>query len=167
MTKTVEQLYERVRYIYQQCSLLVKESLGSVPPTAGNVAIFCQSDEEFEEYSKVAELLVHPSDNPNQKYFQLVEPIVIEATGELPGTTLSWLYIRKPSPDSPKSGDVDYTLSQADYDKFKAEVSAGKIKDASIYVRPGWDMVEFRNSAYDGLPYAGVQEMQEKVRVRF
>ena len=167
MTVIKEQLYEKVRYIYRQCSLLVRESLGAVPPTAGNVAIFCQSEDEYVAFSEIAAQLVKPSDNPNQKYFQLIEPIVIDDTEELPGTTLSWLYIRKPSPDSPESGDVDYTMSETDYVQLKEQVNEGKIKNASIYVRPGWDMVEFRNSAYDGLPYAGTLEMQEKVRVRF
>lgn len=164
---TVEQLYERVRYVYQQCSLLIKESLGTVPPTAGNVAIFCQSGEQFEEFSQIANQLVQPSNNPMQKYFQLIQPITIEATDEIPGTTLSWLYIRKPAEGSPESGDVDYMLSQADYDNLKKQVSDGKVKNASTYVRPGWDMIEFRNSKYDGLPYAGVLQMQERVRVRF
>lgn len=164
---TKEQLYEKVRYIYQQCSLLVKESLGMVPLTAGNIAIFCQSDDEYAAYSEIAEQLVRPSDNPDQKYFQLIEPVVIEDTDELPGTTLTWLYIRKPSEDSPESGDVDYTMSEADYKQLKAQVDAGNVKNASIYVRPGWDMVEFRNSQYDGLPYVAILPMQEKVRVRF
>lgn len=164
---TKEQLYEKVRYIYQQCSNLVKASLGVVPPTAGNVAIFCQSDEEFAAFSKIANQIVQPSDNPNQKYFQLVEPIVIEDTDELPGTTLTWLYIRRPAADSPESGDVDYTMDEADYEHLKVRVGAGKVKNASIYVRPGWDMIEFRNNKYDGLPYVATLQMQEKVRVRF
>jgi hypothetical protein len=58
-------------------------------------------------------------------------------------------------------------MSQADYDQLKARVGAGKISDASIYVRPGWDMIEFRSSKYDGLPYVATLPMQEKVRVRF
>ncbi len=164
---TKEQLYEKVRYIYQQCSLLVKDSLGVVPPTAGNIAVFCQSDEDYSVCSAVAERLVKPSNNPDQKYFQLIEPIVIGDTDEFPGTTLEWLYIRKPSEDSPESGDVDYTMSEEDYERLKAQVNAGEIKNASIYARPGWDMVEFRNSQYDGLPYAATLPMQEKVRVRF
>lgn len=164
---TKEQLIEKVHYIYQQCSLLVKDSLGMVPPTAGNVAIFCQSDDEYVAYSEIAEQLVKPSDNPDQKYFHLIEPIMIEDTDEFPGAILTWLYIRKPSEDSPESGDVDYTMSEDDYERLKAQVNAGEIKNASIYARPGWDMVELKNSQYDGLPYVATLPMQEKVRVRF
>ena len=164
---TREQLYERIRHIYQQCSLLVKESLGTVPPTAGNVAIFCQSAEDYAAYSKIAEQLVKPSGNPAQKYFELFEPIVIDDTDDLPGTTLTWLYIRKPSPDSPESGDVDYTMDEAAYNQLKARVERGEVKDASIYIRPGWDMVEFRSSRFDGLPYVATLPMQEKVRIQF
>jgi len=86
---TKEQLYVRVRYIYKQCSLLVKESLGTVPPTAGNIAIFCQSDEEYAVFSEIAQQLVKPSNNPDQKYFQLIEPIAIGEADGLPGTSLT------------------------------------------------------------------------------
>jgi len=58
-------------------------------------------------------------------------------------------------------------MSDTDYRQLKAQVDAGKVKNASIYVRPRWDMVEFRNNAYDGLPYVATLPMQEKVRVRF
>lgn len=164
---TKEQLYEKAHYIYQQCSLLVKESLWTVPPTAGNIAIFCQSDEEYAAFSHLASQLVRPSDNPDQKYFQLIEPIIIDGTDELPGATLSWLYIRKPSEDSPEAGDVDYTMSEMDYEALKKRVERGGVKNASIYVRPGWDMIEFRSPSHDGLPYVATLPMQEKVRVRF
>jgi len=162
-----EQLYQRVGDIYYQCSLIIRESLGTVPSTAGNVAIFCQTEDEYTKLTHIANQLVRPSDNPAQKYFQLVEPITIDATGEAPATTLSWLYIRKPAEDSPESGDVDYVLTQADYDKLKDQVKNGSIKGASIYERPGWDMVEFRSQDYNGLPYVSVEAMVEKVRVRF
>lgn len=52
-------------------------------------------------------------------------------------------------------------MSNADYEKLKIRVERGEVKNASIYVRPGWEMVELRNSQYDGLSYVATLPMQE------
>lgn len=164
---TSNQFYDKITYIYYQCSGLIKESVDFVPKTAGNVAIFCQNEVEYDEFQKIAKNLVLPSDNPAQKYFQLRDPIIIPSNGTAPQTALSWLYIRKPAKDTPESGDVDFILNQSDYDTLKVKVQNGDVKNSSIYDRENWDMIEFKNKKYDGLPYITTLPMAEKVRVKF
>jgi hypothetical protein len=164
---TTEQLYDRVAYIYYECSQLISDSTGFVPETAGNVAIFCQNENEYIEFQKLADQLIQPSNNPAQKYFQLRNPLTIQSNGTAPSTILSWLYIRKPAKDTVESGDVDYVLNQSAYEKLKAQVAAGSIENGSIYDRVGWDMIEFKNEGYDGLPYVCTSAMAEKIRVKF
>lgn len=164
---TTEQLYDKVAYIYYECSQLISDGIGFVPETAGNVAIFCQSEADYVEFQKLADRLVLPSDDPTQKYFQLRNPLTVQSNGTAPSTILSWLYIRKPAKDTTESGDVDYVLNQSAYEKLKTQVQSSAIKNGSIYDRVGWDMIEFKNEGYDGLPYICTLAMAEKVRVRF
>jgi hypothetical protein len=160
-------LIDQVTHIYYECAQLTYDSIGYIPETAGNVAIFCQTDEEYNSFQELVIHLVKPSDNPAQKYFQLINPISIEGRGEIPPTILSWLYIRKPSKDTPEAGDIDFVLEQEKYDKLKEQTDNGDIHNGSIYKRAGWDMVELKNPNYDCIPYITILTMAEKVRLRF
>ena len=161
-------LLSRIQRIHDGCSKLCQDFLGSILPVAGNIGIFCQSDQEFEDYTKIRKELAYPSDNPNQKYFELKHPIRIGVPTENISETYTHLYIRKPNPSSPEEGDVDFLMSPEEYSSFKQKVLAGESdKGASIYSRPGWDMVELRNPAINALAYVCTREMAEKVRVRF
>lgn len=138
-----------------------------MPTTAGNVAIFCQTNDEWLDYNQLAQPVMQLSKNPAQKYFQLRQPIEIPANDGIPATRLTWLYIRRPALDSPEAGDIDYVLPQAQYDQLKERVTNGKLNNATAYIKPGWDMIEIRNLKYDGLAYVTVQDMAEKVRIQF
>ncbi len=164
---TKDQLINKVKYIYNQCSNLINESIGFIPEAASNVAIFCQSEDEYRELQQLADTLVIPSNNPRQKYFQLRDSIAIQDEGVAPSAVFSWLYIRKPAQDTPESGDIDYVLNQSDYDTLKREVLNHTIRNGSVYDRIGWDMIEFRNEQYDGIPYICTLAMAEKVRLKF
>jgi len=160
-------LIDQVTHIYYACAQLIYDSIDYIPETAGNVAIFCQTDEEYDGFQKLANHLVRPSDNPAQKYFQLIEPISIKGKGEIPPTVLSWLYIRKPSKDTPEAGDIDFVLTQEEYNELKEQTGNGNIQNCSIYARASWDMLEFRHPNYDCIPYITILPMAEKVRLRF
>lgn len=161
------QLVDQVTHIYYECAQLIHTSIGYVPETAGNVAIFCQTDEEYDTFQELTIHLTKTSDNPAQKYFQLIEPISIKGKSEIPPTVMSWLYIRKPSKDTPEVGDIDFVLELEEYNKLKEQTGNGNIQNGSIYKRADWDMLEFKNTKYDSIPYITTLPMAEKARLRF
>lgn len=162
------ELNELIREIHIGCFKLCHEAIGRYLPIAGNIGIFCQSEEDLENYTKAKEELTYPSENPDQKYFTLKTPIFIPETDGIPSATYTYLYIRKPNIDSPELGDVDFVLPKNEYEELKAKVINGEnIEGASIYDRPGWDTIEIRNPDIRALAYISTQEMAEKVRVRF
>ncbi len=157
-----------IQKIHIGCSKLCHQALGVYLPVAGNIGIFCQSEAEFEAFTKIREELTYSSSNPDQKYFELKNPITVDQVDTIPPATYTHLYIRRPNLDSPEAGDVDFVLSLDDYQQLKNRILNGEIiSGASIYERPGWDTIEIRNSEIDALAYVSTQEMAEKVRVRF
>lgn len=164
------QLFAAVEQIHLSCHKLCKQVLGRYLPIAGNIAIFCHYDEEFKLLTKIREELTEPSDNPNQKYYQLRKPIVILAKDDVPEATYTHLYIRKPdpAPEGRYTGDIDFVLDDAQYTKFKQSLIDGAvIKGVHIYDRPGWDMIELSDPNISTIAYISRKTMTEKVRVRF
>lgn len=162
-----EKIRNLIKLIHVGCFQLCKQAYGSYLPIAGNVAIFCQSDEEFSNLNQLKKLITIPSDNPNQKYFPLREPLVLPAIEDLPQATYSYLYIRKPASDSPELGDIDFVLNPNEYTRFKKLVLEGKVKGAEVYNKPGWDNIEVRDPTVNALTYIGTQAMAEKARIKF
>jgi hypothetical protein len=158
-----------IQNIHVNCFTLCKYTIGTYLPIAGNIGIFCQSEDEFETFTKIQKEICEASDNSNQKYFILKNPITIEQTRDIPTTTYTHLYIRKPSPNSPERGDVDFVLGKTEYENLKQEVlnNPNNVPGASIYNRPGWDTIEIRDANISALAYVTTTEMAEKVRVRF
>jgi len=167
MTPETEQtrLIDRLKEVNAACQEIIKEALHHPLPVAGNIAVFCQSETEYEVFKQVAESIANPSDNPAQKYLELKKPLVFSYKDT--DSTYNFLYVRAPAADSPEAGDVDFVLNQAEYTELKRRVSQAGVAGASVYERPGWDMVEIRNPRINALPYVCTQEMAEKVRVRF
>jgi len=166
--KTKDQIFELVKNIHVDCFKLCKDAIGKYLPVAGNVGIFCQTEDDFLEFTNIRKEITEPSSNPVQKYYRLNEPFVIPAVDDIPQTIYTHLYIRKPSNDSPEAGDVDFVLSSKEYLSLKQKIMEGvEIKGAGIYNRPGWDNIEIRNSKINALTYIGTQEMAEKVRIKF
>jgi hypothetical protein len=107
------------------------------------------------------------SDNVNQKYFRLHEPIVIPSKGDVPETTYTYLYIRKPDPYRHHVGDVDFYLAADEYKKVKTELLNGKvIKGARIFPRTDLDMIELYDPDSDACGYVSTEMMTETVRVK-
>lgn len=162
-----EELIEAVAYTHFACYKLCMQSFGAVLPNAGNMGVFCHYDDEYEQLVAIRKELTEPSDDPNQKYFQLYEPIVIPAKDGVPETTYTHLYIRKPDPYRHHVGDVDFYLAQEEYDELKQSLLNGKvIKGARVFPRNDLDMVELHNPDVDALGYISTDTMTKKVRIK-
>jgi len=162
-----EQLIEAIKYTHFACHKLCQQSFRKYMPIAGNIGIFCHYDEEYEKLVKMRKGLTKSSDNPDQKYFALYEPITIPANGNVSEATYTHLYIRKPDIYRPQVGDIDFYLEQQDYDQIKQTLLGGqKIKGARIFPRQDLDMIELYDPDIDALGYISTHTMAEKVRIK-
>lgn len=158
---------EAIEYVHFACFELCKQAMGEYLPVAGNVGIFCHYDDEYAFLTTLREELTDPSDNPDQKYFRLHDPIVIPAESEVPEATYTFLYIRKPDPYRAQVGDVDFILDENEYQELKQSLLGGKVmKGARVFDRPDLAMIELYDPDVDALGYISTQKMTEKVRMR-
>ena len=149
-----EGLFEAIKWVHFECYKLCQQTLGKYLQNSGNIGIFCHYEEEFITLRKIREKLTEPFDNPNQKYFQLHNPIVIPAHGDIPETTYTHLYIRKPDPYRHQVGDIDFYLEPTKYKELKQSILSGvKMKGARVFPRPDLDMVELHDPDVDVLAY--------------
>jgi len=160
-------LLDAIRHIHVECFKLCKASFGEYLPVAGNVGFFCHCDEEYKVLTELRKELTEASNNINQKYFRLHDPIVIPEEGDMPETTYTHLYIRQPDIYRAQVGDVDFVMEAERYQKAKDELREGKvISGARIFPRADLDMIELYNSDVDALGYISVNEETEKVRAK-
>lgn len=166
--KNKEELFEAIKHIHFEAHKLCEQSFGYyLPNNAGNLGVFCHYDDEYETLIKIRKELTEPSDDPNQKYFTLLKPIVIPAQDDIPETTYTHLYIRKPDPYRHHVGDVDFYLEPGAYKKLKVELLAGKkMKGARVFDRPDLDMIELYDPDVDVLAYVSTEKMSEAVRIK-
>lgn len=161
------QLREAIRQIHFGCFKLCKQSFEKYLPVAGNMGVFCHYESEHEFLVSVRKELTEPSDNADQKYFKLHNPIVIAAEGDVPETTYTHLYIRRPDPYRAQIGDIDFMLGEEEYRALKSSLLSGtKIKGARVFERADLDMIELYDPDVDALAYISPQEMTEKVRIK-
>ncbi len=162
-----DELLEAIKYIHFACYKLCKQTFGEYLPNAGNMGVFCHYDDEYQKLVAIRNQIVEPSDDPNQKYFELLEPIVIPAHNDIPETTYTHLYIRKPDIYRAQVGDIDFFLDQQEYDKLKQSLIDGKeIKGARVFPRKDLDMIELYDPDVDALGYVSTNIMSEKVRIK-
>jgi hypothetical protein len=165
--KNTSELFEAIEFTHFACYKLCRQSFGKYLPNAGNIGIFCHYDEEYEYLIGVKKELTESSDNIDQKYFRLHEPIVIPTHEGVPETTYTYLYIRRPDPYRHHVGDVDFYIENSEYVKLKAEMLNGKnVKGARIFDRPDLDMIELYDPNVDALGYVSTSKMTETVRVK-
>jgi hypothetical protein len=165
--KNKEQLFEAISYIHFACHQLCKQSIGNNLPNAGNVGVFCHYENEFQQLLEIRKELTKPSEDPNQKYFELYEPIVISASDGFPETTYTHLYIRRPDIYRSQVGDIDFYIEQEQYDNLKQSLIDGEqIKGARIFPRNDLDMIELYDPDVDALGYVSTHVMSEKVRIK-
>lgn len=160
-----EQLLEAIMHVHFACFALCKRAMGEYLPVAGNVGIFCHYNDEYVFLTKLREEMTEGSDNINQKYFRLHEPITILAEGSVPEATYTFLYIRKPDPYRAQVGDVDFILDENEYQELKQSLEGGNVMEgARVFDRPDLAMIELCDPDADALGYISTQKMTEKVR---
>lgn len=165
--KDEDQLLEAIKYIHFACYKLCKQSLNEYLPNAGNIGVFCHYDEEYERLIAARKQLTEPSDDPDQKYFKLHDPVVIAAQDGIPEATYTHLYIRRPDPYRHHVGDVDFYVEHPQYDQLKRSLLNGEhIKGARIFPRNDLDMIELYDPNVDALAYISTNIMTEKVRAK-
>ncbi|USN53102.1 MAG: hypothetical protein H6760_02895 [Candidatus Nomurabacteria bacterium] len=158
-----EQLIQAITYTHLKCFELCKKNFGRYLPVAGNLGIFCHDDDEYSYLTKVRQELTKESDNWNQKYYRLHEPIVIPAQGDIPETTYTYLYIRKPDQHT-EVGDVDFVLDKEEFEELKKALSRGeKMPGVEIMNRPDLDLVKLLDPDFDVLSFIGGKDMDENV----
>lgn len=88
-----EQLFEAIEHIHFACYELCHQSFCKSLPNDGNIGVFCHYGDEYKNFVEIRRQLTEPSDNLNQKYFKLREPVTISARGDVPETTYTHVYI--------------------------------------------------------------------------
>lgn len=142
-------------------------SFGRYLDNSGNLGIFCHYDDEYESLVELRKTLTEPSDNPNQKYFKLHEPIVFEAADTSPEGIYTHLYIRNPDPYRHHVGDLDFYLAPDEYVALKAEFESWNLLPwARLFPRTDLDMIELYNPDSDVLAYVSTNMMSERARIK-
>lgn len=161
------QLLEAIQYTHFACYELCQQSFGRILPNAGNIGIFCHYEDEYNKLIEIRNGIVEPSHDPNQKYFKLLEPIIIPDQDGIPGTTYTHLYIRKPDIYRAQVGDVDFYLEQAEYDTLKQSLIDGvQVPGVRVFRRNDLDMIELYNPDVDTLGYVSTSIMSQKVHIK-
>lgn len=165
--KSEEELLKAIKHIHFECYKLCKQSFGKYFLNAGNVGVFCHYDDEYEHLTNLRKKLTKASDVVYQKYYRFHKPVTISAKGDVPETTYTYLYIRKPDPYRHHVGDLDFYLEPEKYEELKQSMLKGrKIKGARVFDRPDLDMIELYNPDVDVLAYVSTEKMAEAVRVK-
>jgi hypothetical protein len=162
--KNKEQLFEAIKYTHIKCFELCKKVYGKYLPVAGNLGIFCHDNGEYEFLTKLREELTDKTDNWNQKYYRLYEPIKIPSNDDIPETTYTYLYIRKPDQHT-EVGDVDFVLNSKEYSELRNNLANGvKIKGMEILDRPELDLIKLFDSDFDVSSFIGQKDIIEDIR---
>ena len=163
--KDKSELFKAIEYIHFECHRLCKQNLGYLLPVAGNIGVFCHYGDEFEQLIKIRKELTDLSDNWNEKYFRLYKSIVIPAKDDIPETTYTYLYIRKPDPNNSHVGDVDFYLEPDKYKELKESLLSGKIiKGVKIFERSDLDLVRLHDPNSDVSAFVGKKTMLQNVK---
>ncbi|MEP7103079.1 MAG: hypothetical protein ABI721_00010 [Candidatus Dojkabacteria bacterium] len=162
-----QDLMKAIEFIHFECYKLCKQSFDEYLPNSGNVGFFCHYDDEYRILTDLRKELTESSGNVDQKYFRLHKPIIISSKDDVPETTYTFLYIRKPDPYRHHVGDIDFYLEQHEYKKLKKEMLNGKVlKGARVFERPDLDMIELYDPDIDALGYVSTEKMTKEVHVK-
>lgn len=161
------QLIEAIKHIHYKSYKLCENAFGKSLPNAGNLAVFCHYDDEYEKLLAIRNKLTKYCSNPKQKYYEFIEPIVIDSIGNIPITKYTHIYIRKPDPYRHHVGDIDFYIPVDNYTDIKEYLQSGNtIKGARIFPRDDLDMIELYNPDIDVLAYLSANNMTEKVHIK-
>jgi hypothetical protein len=161
-----EKLFEAIKYTHFKCFELCKNIFGRYLPVAGNIGIFCHFENEYQFLTELRKQLTIESDNWNQKYYRLHEPITIPSQEDVPETIYTYLYIRKPDQHM-EVGDVDFVLDDREYDELKKSLLEGKkIKGMEIFDRPELDLIRLSDPDADTISFIGTKNIAENVKAK-
>lgn len=164
--KSKKELLRAIEYTHFACFELCKRYFGRYLPASGNLGIFCHFRDEFLFLTKLREELTEKNANWNQKYFRLYKPIIIPAKRDIPETTYTYLYIRRPDVEKPQVGDVDLVLEKDKFTEFKKLVIEKKvINGVELFYRPDLNMIGMAASDIDALPFITEKYMYENVKI--
>ncbi len=150
------ELRERIVHIHTSCFTLCKLILGHHLPVAGNIGIFSHDEDEYKRLLDIQHTLTDKTKSVYGKYFLLHSPIVIPTKDDMPETTYTYLYIRKPDINKPQAGDVDFYMEPEKYTTLKASLLAGNsIMGMRVLNRPDLDLIELYDDKIDTLTYIG------------
>lgn len=162
--KSEIELRQALEYLHAACFALAKKACGRYLPIAGNIGVFCHYDDEFSFLTDLRERLTDSADNWNQKYYRLLKPLAIPAQGDLPAATYTYLYIRRPDPQAPEVGDIDFVATPAEHRKLKELAEAGEKADGvGLLYRPDLDMIRLSQPGIDALPYITTKTILESM----
>ena len=165
MDKLIDLVEKMHKEAYELCMSVFNKYFSN----AGNIGVFCQSDEEYKKLLELSKQITKPSGNIKQKYYELNEPIVISEKSDTPSATYTHLYIRKPdsSPYGKHRGDIDFYVDDEKYNLLLKKVGEGKYPKATIYEQEGvGEMIELESSEIETLSYLSTKAMTEIVRVK-
>lgn len=158
---------QKLEKIYAESKKLLISTFERNYTSSGNIAIFSQSEKEYKDYKHIVNQLIIPSENSNQKYFELQSPITL-AYDEY-NDVITHIYIRKydPSDYGKYSGDMDFVCSNDEYMKLKTDVLSRKIPNCTMYERTGWDTIQITHKESPVVAYLSTMEMAIKARMKF
>ena len=160
--KDKSELFKAMEYIHIECHRFLKQNLGYLLPVAGNIGVFCHYEDEFSRLIEIRKELTDVNNNWNQKYFKLHKPIVFPAKNDIPQTTYTYLYIRKPELSNAKVGDVDFYLESEKYKELKQSLLSGKItKGLKLFERPDLDLIRLYDPNFDVSSFIGSYVLEE------
>ncbi len=163
-----DQLLDSIRVVHEDCCSLCLAIFGKLYDNAGNIGIFCQNDEAFRILNELRGEITLPSDNPDQKYYTLMVPLEMTGSRYAPETVYRYLYIRTPDPSAygKYRGDVDFYTTEDEYECIKKAVAEGEFPGASLYDRPGWDMIQLTDPSIGSVAYLSTKRMTAMVHVK-
>ena len=152
------QMLAAITYIHGACHTLCKQFMGHYLPVAGNIGIFCHSDNEYDFLTTLREKITDTTDAVYGKYFRLYEPIVIPTSDIAPAATYTYLYIRKPDANKPQVGDIDFFVTPGAFTALKQALRDNR--NTITLDRPDLDLIEVYDPAIDALSYIGDKKWQ-------
>ena len=158
-------LLDAIKHIHVSAHQLSENTFGKYLEKSGNVGVFTHYEDEYEYLTKLRKELTDESVSFNGKYFKLKDPIVLPEIDGIPETTYEFLYIRQPDPYRSQVGDIDFCVSESEYEAVKESVKNAEAEGARVYEgKSGLDMVELFNPDVDVLAYVVDHKMAEVVK---
>ena len=162
-------LVNLITQIHKDCYYLCFSAFAKYYANSGNIGIFAQSQEEYDQLIQIRDNIVIPSNNPDLKYFELRKQIVIHSIKNIPEISYKYLYIRKPDPNDYGKylGDIDFVTSKLELSDILRKIKNGNlIHNTTIYNYNDKEFIQLSNSGIKSVGYLSTPEIAEYMRIR-